>query len=141
MKVNREDIAWAAGLFDGEGWISIDGKAPSIGIQMGDPDLLVRIQHVLCMGHIHPRAISLHGKDSLSIRSRKPRWSWRVTGFEFVQAALAVMWPWLSIRRQQRAKEVLNVAKVGKATKRRQYKVHPTMDLTLYTEPNNEPQP
>lgn len=125
-------MAWVAGIFEGEGWIAIQGKAPQVGIQMGDVEVLRRVQDVLDMGHIHPRSIGNLKRDG--VKSRKPRWTWRVTSFELVQATIAFLWPWLSERRRKRAKEVLSIAKTARASSRRAYKRIPTADLCRYLE-------
>jgi hypothetical protein len=107
---SREDIIWAAGLFEGEGWISIQGRTPSIGIQMCDKPILDRFRIYVGIGNIYSRKT----KSTPEIKSRKPQWAWRASGFQRVQAILAYLWPWLGARRRARAKQVLEIAKQGR---------------------------
>jgi len=109
---SREDVIWAAGLFEGEGWISIQGKTPAIGIQMADKDILEKFAHAVGAGNIYYKKPKIY--DSRRIKSKKPQWAWRVTGFQRVQAILVYMWSWLGMRRRARTKEVLGIAKTGR---------------------------
>jgi hypothetical protein len=100
------EIAWAAGLFDGEGSLSLSGPAdrsrrfvtmelPQSGAS-GIPDALIRFRDVVEVGAIGgpypPR----------SPWSRLPRYRWRVTGRHRVSHALFRLWPWLgSVKRDQ----------------------------------------
>lgn len=139
MELDNVRLAWAAGLFEGEGWISIQGKSAHLGVQMCDLDILIKFQNILGMGHIHPRSRGNLEKDG--IKSRKDRWQWRVTSFELVQAAIAMLWPWLGIRRRARAKEVLIIARTARKSSRRPYKLKPTINMSIYDQPEQVEQP
>jgi hypothetical protein len=117
---SREDVIWAAGLFEGEGWFSVQGKGVSLGMQLSDKDLLIRLQHILGCGNIYYRPPRIYSYET--IKTRKSQWAWRVTSFEYVQAVIAYMWPWLSHRRQERAKEILALGRSG--VKRRPRNTH-----------------
>jgi len=103
---SREEIAWAAGIFEGEGCIHLHSPGTSPGtkrraeltVAMKDRDVIERLQAILG-GWVNPNAYR-----DMNV--------WREAGFERVQADIAMMWPWLGSRRRQRAKEVLAVGKL-----------------------------
>lgn len=103
--VSREEAAWLAGLFEGEGWICVQNRNAALGAQMSDLQVLENFQKLLGCGNIHQR--KLHAPN------RKPQWTWRVCNFQEVQATIAYMWNGLGTRRKARAKEVLKFAKLS----------------------------
>jgi hypothetical protein len=67
-------------------------------MQMTDEDVVRRFHATVGMGNVttwQPPG------------TRKRTWSWKLTSFEKVQAAIAMFWPWLGQRRRARAVEVL----------------------------------
>jgi hypothetical protein len=103
----REEIAWAAGLFEGEGCIAYaeqitSGKRygyPRVSLAMTDLDVLEHFKQVLGFGNITPqRRYAAH---------HKPSWVWSAAGFQWSQALVAMFWPWLGNRRRSRAIDVL----------------------------------
>lgn len=105
----RENIAWAAGLFEGEGCVGVyskpDGargprKAPVMKISMTDLDVLEKFQRIVGFGKIHGPTIRRQP-------NHKPVWSWSCGGTEKVQALLAAFWSYLCARRQAKAQEVI----------------------------------
>ena len=106
MSINRERLAWAAGLFEGEGCVSGQRIAgtfyPKLSLGSTDPDVLVAFQ------------LAIGGFGNITTKSRrgtKPHWKpaqqWQLTRFEHLQAVLAMLWPWLKSRRRARIKQVL----------------------------------
>lgn len=104
----ESEIAWAAGLFEGEGWISIQRKTPLIGIQMADKEILERFQSIVGCGKIYYRKPRIYSYER--IKTRKEQWAWRLQGREKVGHLLDVLSPWLGSRRKGRAKEVMTIA-------------------------------
>lgn len=101
--MNREDLAWAAGLFEGEGNVGLfQSRWSRLGITSTDRDVLEKFQAVFpAMGRIYGPYDQGH----------KPFWSWQVSKFEHVQAIIAGIWPWLCSRRRARAADVLRADK------------------------------
>ena len=111
--IDREQLAWAAGLFDGEGSISYcvrtQGKYtyPQIQLcvsQSGNghaESLLARFQKAVCgLGMINgPYVNKGHGK--------KPRWHWSTAKFETIQAVVCMLWPWLHTTKRSDVVRVL----------------------------------
>lgn len=101
--VNREDLAWAAGLFEGEGHVGMHGRSGNRSIvaslNMTDEDVVKQFQRIVNVGVIYPRPPQKDGW--------KPQWCWKVGSFEEVQAIIAMLWPWLQSRRKTQAKTAL----------------------------------
>ena len=98
------DLAWAAGFYDGEGSVSFrkphaKTKANvAISITQKDPELLHRWAAILRDHGIQPGVVGeprhLQGTRQL-----------QVFGFERVQMAMCILWPWLgTVKRRQFAR-------------------------------------
>lgn len=96
---NREELAWAAGFFDGEGSTFADPR-PRLGVSQNDLFVLERFRDAIGMG-----TISVH--DKVYGRAKKPVHQLRVNGWRAVQAAIAMLWPWLSPIKKAQATKVL----------------------------------
>ena len=103
MVPNKDDIAWAAGLFEGEGCISVGSKrrpthAPRVSLSTTDEDVVRRFAVIVRCG----RVSGPHRKGKY-----KPFWLWKTGTFEHFQYIVCLLWYWLCNRRRQRAKEIL----------------------------------
>ena len=103
-KLTNAEVAWCAGLFEGEGCITLGGNCPRLQVNMTDKDVLDKFHALIGLG----RLTGPHGKGS-KYPNAKPYWVWRCSGAEQPQAILTFFWGWLGARRKQRAKEVLSV--------------------------------
>ena len=111
--LNREELAWAAGFFDGEGNIRAQGphsprNAPEfrrlvIQISQKDTEVLYRFQRaVLGLGGIYGPTYDKRGSGGM--------YSYRITSWEKGQAIIAMLWPFLStIKREQAATSLVDV--------------------------------
>lgn len=100
--MNREDIAWAAGLFEGEGCITVSTrrmKYVNLTLAMCDRDAVERFRDAVGVGTIRLRRKAPQGG--------KPLWIWSANSFEHAQAVVARLWPGLCSRRRSRAREIL----------------------------------
>lgn len=105
---DRAEIAWAAGLFEGEGcWHLQRGRHAGASLTTTDPDVLARFATAVGIGTIRPHIWR-------RLEHHKPQYRWHAYGFEKVQAIAAMFWPWLGERRRGRASEVLKIARAGK---------------------------
>ena len=105
---SETEVAWAAGLFDGEGsvWVTMDHRCRPEwrGVAMeipqssrGDvPETLARFHAIVAVGQISgPRLI----RNSWT---KLPQYRWQVSGRHKVSAVVRVLWPWLSaVKREQ----------------------------------------
>lgn len=100
-EVSREELAWAAGFFDGEGYIAghnCRGSGQRLQIPQVDRRALDRFQRAMGFGKVvGPWP---NGKFS-------PRYHYRVGRFAEVQAAIALMWTWLGPVKKEQARNAL----------------------------------
>lgn len=97
----REQLAWAAGFFDGEGSIGLyknkRGLMLHMDIGQANPYVLEKFLSVVGLG-------SVTGPRPRKNPNHSPHWSWDATGFEKCQAVIALLWIWLSpVKRAQAA--------------------------------------
>lgn len=114
----RENIAWLAGLVEGEGsivryWGGGTGPANrglrggriswNLSIQMTDLDVVERAHEIAGCGTVGgPYQNKGDGK-----KKYKETWIWHVTRRAEVYAILVAIWPWFCKRRQEKATEAL----------------------------------
>lgn len=102
----REDIAWAAGIFEGEG---STGTYTSAGIRacvdMTDEDVVRKFARIVRLG-----SVVWHDKKRVGW---KDSWRWQVHGYEKVQALMAMFWPWLGERRKEQVRTAFAKALAG----------------------------
>lgn len=95
----RESMAWAAGIFEGEGcFLSHMSVFPRAQVKMTDLDVIERVRDIIGIDvpiHSH---LTPSGKTSHLIQ---------YTNFEHAQAVMAMLWPWLCGRRRTKIREVL----------------------------------
>jgi hypothetical protein len=97
----QENLAWAAGLFEGEGCLTTHGKNMTALINSTDKDVIERFHSVIGFG-------SINGPYQSKVKaSYKPYWRWRCGSFEHVQATIGLLWKHLGERRKQRAMDLL----------------------------------
>lgn len=99
MGVDSRKIAWAAGLFEGEGsWLQPKQGGYRASLAMTDLDAVLAFRRAVGFGKVD---------GPLFREDRKPMWTWRVQSFQHVQALGAMFWPWLCRRRRARLLEIL----------------------------------
>jgi hypothetical protein len=99
---NRERLAWAAGIFEGEGSITRirrgDGFDLQISINLTDFDVLARFDEIVARGWLYgPYHPASHGPR------RKRYWRWAAYG-DAAHDVLDLLGPWLLSRRRQQAR-------------------------------------
>ena len=121
----RDEIIWAAGLFEGEGsivWTSVPNKNKGKGsrytrmqlsLHSTDKDVVVRFANAVGVGSVQ----GPYRYPTKDVPNRKPSWYWAVASHEPAQAALAMFWPWLGLRRRAKAKEVLLLERAARPKK------------------------
>jgi hypothetical protein len=119
--VDREALAWAGGLFEGEGCITVYRQRPPnirnrsprghLLVQMKDEEIVRRFHRSVSLGTVRGPYTRHDGKPDL--------WVWRAGSFEEFQAVLAMLWPWLGSRRRARGREVLRILLREQLPKRR----------------------
>lgn len=88
--MDRHELAWAAGFFDGEGWANRAGRGVQSRINQSDddcvPDVLLRFQTAVGRGRIH---------GPVREEGRKDLYYWDVSSRGDVDAVATGIWPWL----------------------------------------------
>lgn len=96
--MNDVHIAWAAGLFEGEGSISPHGNGFRCAVEMTDKDIIERLQQMF-------------PGPSVGYRQRenwKPTWLWRINKTKDIQSFLSKILPYLGNRRAYSALNALD---------------------------------
>lgn len=96
-----EELAWAAGFFDGEGCVFLTKPTDRsnlrirLSISQVDRECLDRFRSaILGLGRVNgPYAVK--GRPSTKIFSKQPQHRYSLDGFEKVQAAVTLLWSWL----------------------------------------------
>src|SRR6266850_7349629 len=101
-----EQIAWAAGLFEGEGcfnaYVRKSGKIQmQVVLGMTDSDVVNRFAQIIGFGSV------THGR--MTREGNKPLHEWRLYEATKVRAFIALLLPYLGERRRARALEVLSL--------------------------------
>jgi hypothetical protein len=105
--MNKLDLAWAAGLYEGEGSICARKDKPAsaaMSLGMTDEDVVRRFAQIVGFGNVYPRPRA----NASGHLGNKLMWYWQTGRYEHVQAAIAMFWPWLGTRRRAQASRVLH---------------------------------
>lgn len=102
-KWTRENLAWVAGIVEGEGCISTrnHSKSARITINMTDKDVLEKLKSILDCGSISFKDLS--GKNS----HQQDQWRYSLNRKELVYAVLVAIYPFLCERRSSMAEEAI----------------------------------
>jgi hypothetical protein len=102
------EIAWAAGIIEGEGCFSYNGRSqygdrryqyPRIEVRMTDPDVIARLQRIFG-GNV--RACNNH----IARPEQKQQFTWDITNMADFDRVAALIRPWLGARRRARLDEI-----------------------------------
>jgi hypothetical protein len=102
---DREELAWAAGFFDGEGCFSYSERARYGVATIGQTDIraLERFRGAVGLGNIYgPYDYRYPGR-----MSKRPWWNYRAHRREHVQAIVAMLWFKLGPIKREQARAVL----------------------------------
>ena len=96
----RLEIAWAGGLFEGEGSVYLDRSRSSrggklrirAGLSTTDLDVIRRFGHAVVFGNVMGPYVSA--------KSTKPYWTWTTRSTEEVAELARLLWPYLGERRR-----------------------------------------
>lgn len=106
-----ESCAWAAGLFDGEGWTGLTKHRSHEGFfaleaavtqssSDGAPEVLCRFQQLVGVGTITGPILQ---KDAV-----RPVYRWKTYGIVKIESVLALLLPWLSRPKREQARLALD---------------------------------
>lgn len=97
--IDRDDLIWFTGLFEGEGCLSPTRNGVALYIQMTDEDIIKRAYTVIKVG-------TIQGPRPHTIPGRKPIWAWQTSNKRDVARVLCAMAPLLGERRRERILEL-----------------------------------
>lgn len=133
--MDREPVAWAAGLFEGEGSFGLkSSRYPVASLGMTDEDVVRRFHDVVGVGQVY--GPFNHGRQAEN-PTYKPHWQWQIQSFEGVQFLAGMFWPWLGFRRKEKVTEVLTTYRNHPGTQRfthpsRRCKVHKDSGIGIW---------
>jgi hypothetical protein len=99
-----EEIAWAAGLFEGEGCVTDVGGRFALLVTNTDEWVIRRFDEIMPMGRVY----GPYRNSEADGHRRKPFWAWQAyeeNGFD----AMQLLAPLLSPRRRARAYELTGI--------------------------------
>ena len=103
LSISREDAAWLAGLYDGEGCLSQQGKTKHrywvLAISMTDEDVVRRAYEVTKAGCF------MGPLTCPSLAKYKPVYRWSVNSQQAIYEVTRAMLPWLGERRSAKVAE------------------------------------
>jgi len=112
----REQLAWAAGFFDGEGYCGFsmrrNGSGPrtwrriDLQINQVEPTTLERFRRAVGMGRIN-------GPYNYVKGNKANHWQFNACGFHQVQAVVGRLWPFLSEPKRDQARNALLAYRLG----------------------------
>ncbi len=102
--MREEEIAWAAGLFEGEGCITDVNGRFTIAVNNTDDWVIERLFDVLDRG----RTYGPYRNSEADGHIRKPFWVWTAAEEEAFDV-LQILAPWLSPRRLERAYQLSGI--------------------------------
>jgi hypothetical protein len=100
----RSELAWAAGLIEGDGSIVLAPEGPRLQVRLTDQDVLEHLRNVLggsVYGPYRQKELRTVGWDY----PRKQFWIWALTGPR-VERACQLIEPWLGQRRRARLEQL-----------------------------------
>lgn len=104
---SREELAWAAGFFDGEGHVGYReqlgaGQSWAVDIAQTEPNTLDRFHRAVGRGKIYGPYRHKNGRHN-------PYWRFTANGYERTQAIAGMLWAFLSeVKREQFAEALRN---------------------------------
>jgi len=103
---DREELAWAAGFFDGEGCFSFSVASNYVCVSISQTELepLERFTRAVGVGWVLG-PYDLRKNDRWI---RKPQWVYRANGYERVQAIAAMLWFKFSSSKGEQARHALS---------------------------------
>lgn len=104
MLASEISIAWAAGLFEGEGCITKDSRSnlPRIELAMSDKDVVEKFISIVGYGTLKSKDFSCYQPQY------KVQWRWAIQKASEVNRILTMFLPYLSERRAYKALNALD---------------------------------
>lgn len=117
-KMKPEEIAWVAGVFEGEGtftyrtYAGTNRKQITLRVVMTDLDVITRLHELTGIGNIFGPYVSKELKKDGT--PRKASYHWAVTKQPDILSLGELIYPWLGERRKEKYLEVKSYYEEGK---------------------------
>jgi hypothetical protein len=103
--MDRHELAWAAGFFDGEGWANRSGRGVQSRINQADPagmpEVLLKFRSVVGVGRL---------KGPQRVEGKQDLYWWEATSRNDVARVAALIGPWLCRPKRMEFERALQVA-------------------------------
>ena len=112
MVLNREELAWAAGFFDGEGWVG--RRSPDSGgvqLRIGNTDRALLERFKRAVGDLG----SITGPYKPTVLTRKPMYGLNIFSFGRCMAVAGLLWRWLGSSKRLQFANALSGARKHRA--------------------------
>jgi hypothetical protein len=108
----REELAWAAGFFDGEGHVGFLQRTcdMQIGISQNTREVLARFQAAVGLGHVNGPYKSPWAKN--------PYYTFNLGGHRGVVQVMERLAPWLSLPKLEQYRNVRAKVEMGRAARK-----------------------
>lgn len=117
---SREDVAWAAGVFEGEGFVgTYDYRShrPSwmMSVEMTDEDVVRKLHRVIGLGKVYGPIERKNGAGAGWL----PTWKWQLARRDQIYAVCAALFPFMGKRRRARmAQAIQELPPVGRTRRK-----------------------
>jgi hypothetical protein len=103
-----EDIAWVAGVFEGEGTIRVrkGNYGAQVSIRMDDQDVIERIHFIMGFGNLYET------QERRTSGQMVIQYNYQLGSAEHVIAFLEAVRPWLGARRREKAETAIASARL-----------------------------
>lgn len=96
--INQVDLAWLAGILEGEGSFYVENDRPYIKVSMVDEDIIWRVYDLVGAGHI--------GVENRKDPNQQTCFRWRTQG-HYAMQLMPLLLPYMGYRRSARIEELL----------------------------------
>ena len=146
MEINREELAWAAGFFDGEGHVGASVGRFRARTEWGRRRETVRRDVYLVVGQVERqvldrfrRAVGCGAVSGPYIHpvmakrgNEQPRYAFQTARFEHIQAIVVMLWTWLSPVKRAQAVAALTTMRMRSTHQRECRHGHPRTPENTY---------
>ena len=102
-QTGQRSIEWAAGLFEGEGWLCRNGRYSwELGIEMTDKDVIEEFYRVMGKGTVH---LDYNKPYRIKLGRTKLLHKWRSGPREELYGLIQRLYPYLGERRRSKCDE------------------------------------
>lgn len=99
LDITEAEVAWVAGIVEGEGCFSTNGREWWLAVKMTDEDIIERLHAVTGVGTV--------GSDARQASHHKIPYRWIVAGQREREWLASLILPWMGERRSERIRQLM----------------------------------